>query len=541
MGSTPKLASYDVAVVGAGPVGLTAALLGAQQGLSVVVLEQGSTLSLEGSRAICQQRDVLDVWETLIGDALTKRGVTWGTARTYYQDQELFAITLPDHGGNTLPPFINISQSEVTSTLFQAASYKELITVHLERKVTQLINKARFVELHFQDPTLVPLRASSVIVASGVHSEDLRSQLQISYEGESFDDRFLICDIRAHLPALKGERRFYFDPDWNPGRQVLVHEQPDDIWRIDWQVPGSFELDHEQSSGGLDARIRAVTGDQPYELVWTSLYRFQGRVASRFSHGNIYLVGDAAHVVAPFGARGLNSGVHDVENLVWKIAARTQGWGGPSLLPTYEFERRSAAIENLDVTSETMRFLVPHTRTDRDRRFDLLARAARGEREARDQIDSGQLYQPYWYSHSPLTRVNPDFPIAKRPARGALPPFTPGVLVPDAWSIHGRLRARLRYHTTVVCSRPHNVPAIVGEIRRGLPSTLPVQVWSMLDGEFSPNLSEVFPLPERSAVIIRPDCHVAAIVQDSPAVVLDALAQSLGWMDQSAITTPVPY
>ncbi len=518
-------------------MGLTAALLGAQQGLSTVVLEKASELVLEGSRAICQQRDTLDVWETLIGDTITKRGVTWRTGRTYFQDKELFSVTLPDHGGSTLPPFINISQSEVTATLARAASYKDLITVNYDREVAHLINRPHCVQIHFKDPALLPLKSSSVIVASGVHSDELRSQLQISYDGESFNDRFLICDIRAQLPELRGERRFYFDPDWNPGRQVLVHEQPNDIWRIDWQVPENFDLDLEKGNGGLDTRIRAVTGNQPYELVWNSLYRFQGRLSSRFAHGNIYFAGDAAHVVAPFGARGLNSGVHDVENLVWKLSAVAHGWGGPNLAQTYEIERREAALENLEVTTETMRFLVPHSRADKDRRQDLLKRAARGEGDALTQIDSGQLYQPYWYSNSPLTQANDLFPPATRPRRGELPNFSPGVLAPDASSLHGRLRERLRYHATVICSRPHNVSAIVGEIRHRLPATLPFQVWSILDGEFIPDLANIFLLPPRGAVIIRPDCHIAAIVPDSPRAVSDALAQSLGWTHQGTEAT----
>ena len=80
------------------------------------------------------------------------------------------------------------------------------------------------------------------------------------------DDAFLVVDVRADLP-FPAERRFFFDPAWNPGRQVLLHPQPDRVWRIDWQVPAGFDLAAEQASGGVDSRIRAVIGDAtPYEV-----------------------------------------------------------------------------------------------------------------------------------------------------------------------------------------------------------------------------------------------------------------------------------
>src|SRR5690606_1399926 len=204
----------------------------------------------------------------------------------------------------------------------------------------------------------------------------------------------------------------YFDPVWNPGRQVLVHQCPDSTWRIDWQVPDGYDLEAERESGALDRRIRAIVGDRRYELLWTSVYRCHERGAARLRTGRVLLAGDAAHLYAPFGARGLNSGVQDAENLAWKIACALGSDTGAeeALLESYHTERWAAARENLRVTAPTMRFLVPRTEADRRRRVDVLERAAT-DPEARAEIGSGRLAEPFRYADSPLTTP-----------RGAVPP-----------------------------------------------------------------------------------------------------------------------
>ena len=248
----------------------------------------------------------------------------------------------------------------------------------------------------------------------GAHSA-VRHAIGLAFEGHTFEDRFLITDVRARLP-FPAERRFFFDPPWNPGRQVLIHPQPDDVWRIDWQVPPETDADAERETGRLERRIREVIGpDAPYELVWQTLYRFSQRLADRFRVGRVFLAGDAAHVMSPFGARGLNSGAADAENLAWKLAAVLRGAAGDALLDSYDGERRPAALENLAVTDATMRFMVPHGRWRRLWR-NLVLRLSEHAAWFRRRVNSGRLAAPFRYAASPFVGA----PLAGLPEPGSV-------------------------------------------------------------------------------------------------------------------------
>src|SRR3954453_11273216 len=364
-----------ILVVGCGPVGQTTALLLARWGLDVVVVDARPARDLVGSKAICQQRDVLDVWDAVgVGAEVARRGVTWTTARTFHRDRELFSFPFADPGCPPLLRFGTISQCETEDLLDERMAAEPRIDVRWGHLVTGIEQDEDGVTVTCANGASV--RGSYAVACPGPRSDDIRSMLGLTFPGESFHDHFLICDIRTELPGWETERRFYFDPEWNPGRQVLIHPCPGSTFRIDWQVPPEFDLAAEEASGGLDRRIRQVIGNREYEVVWKSVYRFHSRLVDRMRVGRVLVAGDAAHLVSPFGARGLNSGVLDAENGAWKIAFVLRGWAPESLLESYHDERHAAALENIDVTSATMRFLVPATEAQARRRLDVLRRAA---------------------------------------------------------------------------------------------------------------------------------------------------------------------
>ncbi|SJZ35941.1 3-(3-hydroxy-phenyl)propionate hydroxylase [Marinactinospora thermotolerans DSM 45154] len=521
-----------VLVLGAGPVGQTAALLLARWGLPVVIVDGRPARDPVGSKAICQQRDVLDVWDTLGAGAIVEEGLTWDTARTFYRDVELFGIRLRDRGASPLPPFVNISQARTEEILDERLSAAG-IAVRWGHEVTGIDQNEHGVVVECDtDAGPVRLRGSHAIACLGARGRVAREALGVDFAGHSFADRFLICDIRADLPGWERERRFHFDPDWNPGRQVLIHPCPDSVYRIDWQVPPDFDLDAEERSGGLDRRIRQIIGERPYEVVWRSLYRFHTRLADRMRVGRVLLAGDCAHLVAPFGARGLNSGVHDAENAAWKLAFAVNGWGGAELLESYHLERHAAARENVEITSATMRFLVPHGERERRWRESVLERALT-EPSAREQVDSGRLSEPFWYTASPLTTAHPERPFPGRPPRGQAPLPCPGVLVPDApvrlagQDRPARLRPLARFGLTLLTTDAAGATAALTAARAV--TRAPVSALVLPEIDHTGALTRALEARPGEAWLLRPDAHVAAVVEATdPAAVATAVRTALG-------------
>jgi 2-polyprenyl-6-methoxyphenol hydroxylase-like FAD-dependent oxidoreductase len=441
-----------VAVVGAGAVGMTLAARLAQHGVDVELFEAAAEPERIGSRALCMQRETLEIWERLeIGQRVADRGIQWRVGRTYFRGRELFDVTLAGAGTEHFPPFVNISQSDVEE-LLEARLLQLGVAIHRGHRFTTLTQDDDGVTATFATGAgTATHRFGYLVGADGAHST-VRHAIDMPFPGYTVDDRFLIADIRAELP-YSNERHFHFDPPSNPGRQVLIHPQPDGVWRIDWQVPSETDPDAERADGRLDRRIREVVGElTPFEVVWLTAYRFSQRLADAFRDGRVFLAGDAAHVMSPFGARGLNSGAADAENLAWKLAWVLRRGAAGSLLDTYDIERRGAALENLAATDATMRFMAPHGPWRRAWR-NLVLRMAPRYAWFRRQIDSGRLAEPTTYPAS-----GPEDP--GLPRHGSV---APDLTLPDG----GRLRDRLGRDFIVLAPRPVEASLLVTIIGPG--------------------------------------------------------------------------
>jgi 2-polyprenyl-6-methoxyphenol hydroxylase-like FAD-dependent oxidoreductase len=514
IGTPRREGGASVLVCGAGPVGLVTALLLARWGVPSTVLEAAPGPDASGSRAICLQRDVLEIFDRIECAApMLTEGLTWSVGRTFYREHELFTTRFPDPGHSALPPWINLSQASTERYLLDAVKANPLVDLRFDHRVIALTQDHIEVEVEVEVEVAGDgrrrLHASTLVAADGAHSM-VRRVLGVGFPGHSFADQFLIADIRAELP-FPTERRFHFDPEYNPGRQVLIHQQPDSIWRIDWQVPPEFDLATERASGAVDARIRQLLGQRPYEIVWLSVYRFHERVAESFQVGRVFLAGDAAHLFAPFGARGLNSGVQDAENLAWKLAAVHHGWvsghDAQRLLHSYSQERRPAALENLRVTHATMQFLAPQDEPARTHRREVLEQAVHSA-DARRLIDSGTLAEPYWYLDSPLTTPHPT--ATHFPTTPGIPrPPLPGVLCPDApCRLPGRpdltrLRQLFGAGFVVLTARRSPCPP---------DTTIPVITYALPTIDPTGTARQALHTTTDSVHLVRPDGHLAAVL-----------------------------
>jgi 3-(3-hydroxy-phenyl)propionate hydroxylase len=197
----------------------------------------------------------------------------------------------------------------------------------------------------------------------------------------------------------------------------LLHKQPDGVWRIDLQLGWDIDKKEEKKPEKVIPRLKAMLGDDVnFELEWVSIYTFQCRRMEKFRHGRVIFAGDSAHQVSPFGARGANSGLQDVDNLGWKLAAVIKGQAQDALLDTYDIERIHGADENILNSSRSTDFITPKSDTSRifrDAVLDLSEKYA----FARPLVNSGRLSMPCAYDGMPLNGVDavPDAPARSRP------------------------------------------------------------------------------------------------------------------------------
>ncbi len=390
-----------VVVVGAGPVGLAASIDLALRGVAVVLIDDADRIG-EGSRGICWSKRTLEICDRLgVGEKLVAQGVTWKLGKVFHGDDLVFAFDLLPEDGHKMPAFINLQQFQVEKALVDRADELDLVDLRWKNRLIAVEPHNDHVRLTIDTPDgPYSLEADWLIAADGARSST-RDLLGLKFSGVTFEDKFLIADIRmaADFPT---ERRFWFDPPFHAGQSALMHRQPDNIWRIDLQLGPDADATEEQKPHRVTARLKRMLGDRPFELEWISVYRFNCRRLDRFLHGRVIFIGDAAHQVSPFGARGANSGIQDAENLAWKLAAVLKGEAVPALLGTYETERIQAADENIAHSTRSTDFIAPHSAAERVLRNAVLALAPRAE-FARRMINSGRLSMATVYDSALLT------------------------------------------------------------------------------------------------------------------------------------------
>ena len=412
-----------VVVVGAGPVGLSTAIDLAQRGISVLVLDDDNTVSA-GSRAICYAKRTLEIFDRLgCGEAVTSKGVRWSVGKVYHGDQLAYQFDLLPESGHRRPAFVNLQQYYLEECLVQRAQALASAELRWQHRVVDVVHDAERVTLRVATPDgEYCLTCDWLVVCDGARSP-VRHLLGLDTEGQVFHDHFLIADIRmsSEFPA---ERRFWFDPPFHPNQSVLLHRQPDHVWRVDFQLGRDADPDVERQPERILPRLRAMLGaDMRFEIEWASVYTFQCRRMQKFRQGRVFFAGDAAHLVSPFGARGANSGVQDADNLGWKLDLVLRGVAPAKLLDTYDDERIPAADENIRNSTRSTDFITPKSAISRTFR-DAVLGLARNYPFARRLVNSGRLSVPMVLTNSPLN--TPD----EGPFAGAMVPGAPAADAP---------------------------------------------------------------------------------------------------------------
>lgn len=423
-------ARHPVVIIGAGPIGLAAAIDLAQQDVPVVVLDDNDKVTF-GSRAICFAKRQLEILDRLgCGQAMVDKGVVWNQGKVFFDDRQIYDFDLLPDDGHKRPAFINLQQYYLEGFLVnrvrELAAAGKPIELRGGNKLAAIGIHEDRVKLDIDTPEgPYNLDADWLISCDGANSAT-RRMLGLDFAGRMFEDNFLVADVimQADFPT---ERWFWFDPPFNRGQSALLHKQPDNVWRIDFQLGWDIDRKEELQEKNIRRRLHAMLGDDAkFELEWCSIYTFQCRRMENFRHGRVLFAGDAAHQLSPFGARGANSGLQDIDNLCWKLKLVLNGDAPESLLDSYDSERVQAADENILNSTRSTDFITPKSETSRLFRDAVLDLSEQYD-FARPLVNSGRLSVPCVYDGSNLN--GPDvaaLPLGTRPGVPAIDAPIPG-------------------------------------------------------------------------------------------------------------------
>ena len=311
-----------VVIVGGGAVGLTLALALSRRSIDVLVLEDDNRVC-DGSRALGMARRTLDIWDYLgIGDRISQIGVTWVGGRTFFRDKTILQFSFPIDSGLANPPLLNIQQSYVEQYLVEEIAKSPGTTIAWQTRLSNLNQDDKGVTLDIETQSGPhSIRADYVVACDGARST-VRRICDLHMEGTSYSAEYLIVDIKLNTPSPI-ERRAWFDPPSGVASTVLMHGQPENIWRIDFQLAETENIADAMKPDALRERVSrhlaAIGEPGHFEIAWATTYRAHSRVLSDFRAGHIFFAGDSAHLLPIFGIRGLNSGVEDAFNLAWKL------------------------------------------------------------------------------------------------------------------------------------------------------------------------------------------------------------------------------
>lgn len=407
----PELpSSIPVLIAGGGPVGLTLSALLAREGIAHLVIEADEDYC-SGSRAICISRRSQEILGWVGADApLVAKGLSWTGGRSHWRDTEVLHFEMPAEPSQRFAPMVNIQQFHVEAFAHQAAQKQgDASRVLWASRVVVVRPQIDGVQVEVDTPQGRQTVQADFVVACDGGRSTVREQLGLQLEGTQYDGKYVIVDVvqKTQRPV---ERLAWFDPPSNPGSTILMHRQPDDVWRIDYQIRDDEDPLEAVKPENVLPRVRshlAMIGEnEPWEPLWISIYNAKCLTLPSYRQGRVFFAGDAAHLVPIFGVRGLNSGLDDAANLAWKLARVLRGESPEALLDSYSIERVHATRENIAYGAKSTEFMAPPNFAYQLMREATL-RLAVSDEQVRSLINPRQS-SPITYVGSPLNAAQTD-------------------------------------------------------------------------------------------------------------------------------------
>ena len=398
-----KQPANPVVIVGAGPIGLATAIDLARFGVPCVILEEDLQVS-EGSRAIVLTRRSVEILQQLgVETPFLQKGLPWLQGRSFFRGRQVYTMLMPHDADDRHLPGLNIQQQYIEEYLIAHCDPPSLIDIRWGQRVVGIAQNDAGATLTVDTPDGEYALVCDWVVAADGGRSTVRRLMQLRMEGRSYAGHFVIADIKANID-LPTERLCFFDPAWNPGNNVLVHRQPDGIWRIDFRLPDGESkeqaLEPELLHSRIDAVLSMIGHPVGWQLDWATVYSANTLTLDSYCHGRVLLTGDAAHLLPIFGVRGINTGLQDCNNLAWKLAFVLKGWADPALLESYSQERVQAAREICEEGGKSTRFMTPPTAGSRLLR-DAVLSFSLSENFLKDLMH-WRTSRPHDYWNSPL-------------------------------------------------------------------------------------------------------------------------------------------
>ena len=535
-----RVGRHQVVIVGGGLAGLTAAVDFGVRGIPCVLVDDNNTVSL-GSRSIAQGKRTMEIATRLgISERMIPKGISWSKGNTLIQDKLLYSFDLSPDGEEKYQAFLCLPQYYVEEILVERVRDFPHVDIRWSSRVIDMTNGDKTAQLEIETPEgNYKVEADWVIACDGVRSS-VRKALGVAFEGDKFIENFVICDVKMVF-KFPPQRMFWFDPTFDKSNISLMHQQPDSIWRIDWQLGPNDDPAVECEPARVNKRLETMFGPGvAFETQFASIYSFEVRRVKNFRAGRVLFAGDAAHQLSPFGGgRGGNSAIQDVDNLVWKLACVLRRDAPESLIDTYNAERAPVADENMRLSRRAAEFINPSNAHSRSVRNAVLALAPK-HAFAKVLINTGRLsVAANLRGSSLLTRDADRWDTPVTTGNAAVDAPVTGPRGGDDWLIHYLAGD---FQLMLYAERPQDITAETIAVLAALGrDTVPVAALVVF-GNAAANVDTLTVLHDRTGLIrkrydltggscylFRPDQHVAARWRTLRAdAVREAVRRSLG-------------